>query len=155
MIKNSNELAELSQEWAAKAKKEVANILKMFMRDNNISFETLCEITPIYPDVLEDILEGESEMITVNELATIMLLTDLVAEIKPSSQTPIQIGTGTEDENIILEAQEIEGISNGNTMFGCGFIMSDNPKLKEAMEVLVNMFDRNPQAVDAFIKLYK
>lgn len=155
MIRNSKELAELSQEWAAKAKKEVSNILKMFMDNNNISFETLCEITPIYPDVLEDILNGESEMISMNELATIMLLTDLVVEIMPSSQSPLKIGTGTEDENIVLEAQKIEKDSEEEESFGCGIIMSDNPKLKEAMEVLVNMFDKNPQAIDSFIKLYK
>lgn len=155
MIRNSKELAELSQEWAAKAKKEVSNILKMFMDTNNISFDTLCEITPIYPDVLEDILNGESDMISMNELAAIMLLTDLVVEIMPSSQSPLKIGSGTEEENIVLEAKKIEGDLEEEESFGCGIIMSDNPRLKEAMEVLVNMFDKNPQAIDSFIKLYK
>lgn len=155
MIRNKEELAQLTEEWAERGKQAIAGLLHQFMKENDISFETLSEIMPVYPDVLEDILNGESEMISMNEIAAIMLLSDLAIEIKPSSLSPLSIGTGTEDENIVIEAQKIEGINQEDETLGCGIIISDNPKLKEAMEVLVNMFDKNPQAVDSFIKLYK
>lgn len=157
MVRNSDELALVSQEWADKAKESIADCLLNFMQENEISFETLCEIMPIEEDILEDILSGNSDMITMNELSAIMVCLDLVAEIKPAHMTPIQFGTGTEEENIITEAQEIEdemNVSEPETALGCGVIISDDPKLKEVLEIIVQMFEKNPKSVDAFINFF-
>lgn len=156
MVKNSFELAVIAQQWANKAKESIAMILEDFMVKNHISFQTLCEIMPIDEDILEDIMSGKSDMITMNELSAIIIALDLAVEVMPASASPICLGSGTSEENLLTEARQIEDEKqeNDNESFGCGIIISDNPKLKEALEIFVNMFDTNPEAIDSFMKLF-
>lgn len=153
MVKNSEELALISQEWADRAKKSIADSLIGFMQKNQIGFEALCSVMPIDSDILEDILEGDSDMISMNELSAIMVCLDLVAEIKPANLTPISFGSGNEKENIIIEAQNY-GREFNSYKIGCGIVMSDNPKLQEALETIVEMFENDPKSIDAFIGLF-
>ena len=76
MVRNSFELAVIAQQWANKAKESIAMILEDFMIKNHISFQTLCKIMPIDEDILEDIMSGKSDMITMNELSAIIIALD-------------------------------------------------------------------------------
>lgn len=158
MVRDSLELAMVAQEWAIKAKEGIAKILENFMDINHISFETLCDIMPIDDDILEDILSGDSDMISMNELSAILIALDLAVQIMPASESPLHFGSGTKEQNLITEAKKIESerqeAEENNEVFGCGVIFSDNPKLKEALEVFVNMIDTNPEAIDSFMKLF-
>lgn len=159
MVRDSLELAMVSQEWAIQAKECIAKILENFMDINHISFETLCDIMPIDDDILEDILSGKSDMISINELSAILIALDLTVQIMPASESPLHFGTGTKEQNLITEAEKIESerqkAKENNEAFGCGVIFSDNPKLKEALEMFVNMFDTNPEAIDSFMELFR
>lgn len=156
MVRNSFELAVIAQQWANKAKESIAMILEDFMIKNHISFQTLCKIMPIDEDILEDIMSGKSDMITMNELSAIIIALDLAVEVMPASVSPLHLGSGTSEENLLTEARQIENEKeeNNNESFGCGIIISDNPRLKEALEIFVNMFDTNPEAIDSFMKLF-
>lgn len=159
MVRNSFELTVIAQQWANKTKESIAMILEDFMIKNHISFQTLCKIMPIDEDILEDIMSGKSDMITMNELSAIIIALDLAVEVMPASVSPLHLGSGTSEENLLTEARQIENEKqekeeNNNESFGCGIIISDNPRLKEALEIFVNMFDTNPEAIDSFMKLF-
>lgn len=98
MIKNKEELITESNKWGLLAIDEVKTLVENLMESNDMEVEELADFLSWKPKKVQACLDGEGDL-RISDLATLLIASDLVLEIKPSSQTNVSYGEPEEEED--------------------------------------------------------
>lgn len=98
MIKSKEELITESNKWGLLAIDEVKTLVENLMESNDMEVEELADFLSWKPKKVQACLDGEGDL-RISDLATLLIASDLVLEIKPSSQTNVSYGEPEEEED--------------------------------------------------------
>jgi len=89
MVKNREELLHVAQNNADQLKINLRRAINAFMKAQNVSPRELAYVLGISDGEMRQLIEGDGN-ITVNALSKLLVATDMVVEIKPVANTPLE-----------------------------------------------------------------
>lgn len=107
MVKDLNELKEVAGMWSVKAQNEICTQLKKFMSEHDASAEKIAEILGWNVKKVNAILEGNADL-RLSDLATLMVATNQVAHIVPTTESPITYGSIPDEQSTDEEDEETD-----------------------------------------------
>ena len=91
MIRNREQLLQLSADWATRAKNDIRSKMIEFIEASGMNQAQLSDVLGMSMGEIEQILNGNGE-ITLTTFAKLLIATDHVLEIKPLSMSPMAQG---------------------------------------------------------------
>ena len=91
MIRNREQLLQLSADWATRAKNDIRSKMIEFIETSGMNQAQLSDVLGMSMGEIEQILNGNGE-ITLTTFAKLLIATDHVLEIKPLSMSPMAQG---------------------------------------------------------------
>lgn len=91
MIRNREQLLQLSADWATRAKNDIRSKMIEFIEASGMNQAQLSDVLGMGMGEIEQILNGNGE-ITLTTFAKLLIATDHVLEIKPLSMSPMAQG---------------------------------------------------------------
>ena len=90
MVKNKRELAEVANEFLAKAGEDLKRKVEKFMNEFDVTGDELADILGVDEDEIDKILEGDIDVLHIDTFAKLLIATNNAIQITPVQETPIR-----------------------------------------------------------------